>query len=158
MEISNHKKTRRNLKSQTSKKQKKNKNMKTKISLFLLIIASISMFGLSSCRKKINGCADPLAYNFNPSATKDNGSCKYEGDVMFYYNSSLNVGTITINGQTGTINSYFPGAAPDCGTTGCANFRLPEGKYNYVYKVGLFGTYNWTVDVYPNQCNKILIQ
>lgn len=131
--------------------------MNIKITFTLLLIASLGVISLSSCRKKIYGCADPLAYNFNPSATKDNGSCKYEGDLMFYYNTQLTVGTITINGQTGSITSYYPGVAPNCGAAGCANFKLPEGKYNYIYNDGTTN-YNWTVDVYPNQCNKILIQ
>ena len=124
--------------------------------IYLLIFLAIGA-SLSSCRKKIYGCADPLAYNFDLSASKDNGSCKYEGDLMFYYNTQLNVGTITINGQTGSITTYYPTTLPDCGSNGCANFKLPEGKYNYVYNDGSTN-YNWTVDVYPNQCNKILIQ
>ncbi len=131
--------------------------MKKTSPLLLICIAIVSLAIFSSCRKKIYGCADVLAYNFNPSATKDNGTCKYTGDLMFYYNTQLNVGTITINGQTGTITSYFPTTLPNCGETGCANFKLPEGKYNYVYNDGSTN-YNWTVDVFPNQCNKILIQ
>tara|TARA_B100000900_G_C20009641_1_gene485295 strand:- start:310 stop:459 length:150 start_codon:yes stop_codon:yes gene_type:complete len=41
------------------------------------LIISIFILFLSSCEKHIHGCIDPLAINYNPKATCDDGSCEY---------------------------------------------------------------------------------
>lgn len=41
---------------------------------FINAIALVSVGAFSSCKKE--GCTDPLATNYNPAATKDDGSCE----------------------------------------------------------------------------------
>lgn len=48
-----------------------------KTNFFLLLFLGVSLLvGLNSCKKK--GCTDPVASNYNASAEKDNGNCKYD--------------------------------------------------------------------------------
>ena len=41
---------------------------------------------LLSCAKE--GCTDPDAENYNSSATKSDGSCTFQGRVVFWYNEA----------------------------------------------------------------------
>jgi hypothetical protein len=61
-----------------------------KLKSSVVLIFTLSLFLLSSCDKK-EGCTDPLAENFDPSAELENGSCInqrekflgiYEGNVL----------------------------------------------------------------------------
>ena len=45
--------------------------------IYLLIFC----FSIFSCKKK--GCTDPSAINFNPDATKDNGTCEYGSNCLY---------------------------------------------------------------------------
>lgn len=45
---------------------------------FGTILLCLSMLFLVSCRAQLPGCTDPLANNFNPKATENDGSCIYE--------------------------------------------------------------------------------
>ena len=45
----------------------------------VLVLSIISIF-FTSCEKHVQGCIDPLAINYNPEATCDDGSCEYLGD------------------------------------------------------------------------------
>ena len=45
------------------------------------VLASLSL--LSSCKKE--GCTDADGINYSADAKKDDGSCKYEGTVQFWY-------------------------------------------------------------------------
>ena len=55
------------------------------------------------------------------------------GQGMFWTASDQNCGpiTVTINGQSKTITSYYSSVTPSCGANGCANFSLPAGTYSY---------------------------
>lgn len=48
--------------------------MTVKKLFFINAIALVSIGSFSSCKKE--GCTDPLATNYNPAATKDDGSCE----------------------------------------------------------------------------------
>ena len=66
--------------------------MKLKSILLLLPLALVW-----SCAKK--GCTDPIAHNFDPSATKDDGSCFYGLDASsatFSYQTSSGSGNDNI--------------------------------------------------------------
>ncbi len=54
------------------------------------------------------------------------------GQAIFWVMSDLGCGviTVTIGGNSKTISSYY-GSAPDCGASGCANYTLNPGTYNF---------------------------
>jgi hypothetical protein len=100
--------------------------------LFLAVFtASILLMTMSGCRKDIYGCTDPNAANYAPNANVDNNSCKYYGNVMFWFDANQGVGTVTISGQTGTISGFVTGGVPSCGNSVSANFSLVQGTYSY---------------------------
>lgn len=68
------------------------------------------------------------------------------GDVTFWQQtgSGYGVTVVSVNGVTSNITSEY-GAAPSCGTSGCAVFNgLDEGTYNYT---ATDGTANWSGSV-----------
>ena len=42
-----------------------------------LLVVSILFLLIISCEKHIHGCIDPLAINYSPEVTCDDGKCKY---------------------------------------------------------------------------------
>ena len=65
-----------------------------------IILFSIPLMFVLSCGKK--GCTDPVAHNFDPSATKDDGTCFYglnESSASFTFTptSNPNVVVFTAN-------------------------------------------------------------
>ena len=84
-----------------------------------------------TCVGIIYGCTDPNASNYNPNANTSSGTCTYTGNVTFWFGSNMPNATVTINGQSATITQYYPSGAPSCNAVGCANFTLPVGTYSY---------------------------
>ena len=94
----------------------------------LLVLSMVSI--ISSCKKK--GCTDSDAYNFNSSAKKSDGTCRFEGSFIFWMADSTaqkmqndGIQTLTVYldgdviGQLNTSQSFV--VAPDCGTTGAVS-------------------------------------
>ncbi len=91
----------------------------------MLLIAGATT--LSSCRKE--GCTDKTAKNYNQDAKKDDGTCTYEGSVVFWIDQSTSA-NLLIAGET-SLTFYFDGVvvgsqaattfwtgAPECGQNG----------------------------------------
>lgn len=78
------------------------------------------------------------------------------GKVMFWVSSDLGCGPISVslNGSSGTITSYYSNNSPDCGGNGCANFTLPPGNYSYSASCSN-GTWNGSVLITSGGCYKI---
>jgi hypothetical protein len=122
---------------------------------YLAAIAAVFLVGISSCTKT-KGCTDPTATNYNASAEQDDGTCAYAGNVVFYYATSGTNATVVINGQTGTVTTAFS-STPSCGTSGCANFTLPIGTYNYTAS-STFTNWSGSVIVTKNGCTAQVLQ
>ena len=56
-----------------------------------LLIAPIFALFLFSCEKHIHGCIDPLAINYNPKASCNDGSCVYSEDRQISKSNDLNI-------------------------------------------------------------------
>jgi len=129
-----------------------------KIAIF--IIGLTFSMTITSCKKeepKVFGCTDPTSVNYNPSATDDNGTCQYEGNVTFWYNSNGTSATVNVGGKTGYITQYYSTYNPSCGSSGCANFTLPVGSYSYTAS-STWSTWSGTVTVTKNGCSLMLLQ
>lgn len=130
--------------------------MKKNLFALLLIIGVV----LTSCSKepvKVFGCTDPTSVNYNPSATDDNGTCQYEGNVTFWYDTNGTTATVNVGGETGYITQYYPTNDPSCGSSGCANFTLPVGSYSFTAS-STFSNWSGTVTVTKNGCLLMLLQ
>ncbi len=135
--------------------------MKISNRLIYFIGIALAIMTITSCSKeddpKVFGCTDRTSTNFNPSATDDNGTCKYEGNITFWYNSTGTTATVTIGGQTRYITKYYPTYNPTCGSEGSANFTLEVGTYSY-YASSTWNTWSGNVTVTKNGCSLMLFQ
>lgn len=135
--------------------------MKNSNSIIYIIGIALTIMTITGCSKeddpKVFGCTDPTSTNFNSSATDDNGTCRYEGNVTFWYNTSGTTATVIMGGQTRYISNYYPTYNPTCGSEGCANFTLEVGTYSY-HATSTWSTWNGNVTVRKNGCSLVLLQ
>lgn len=99
--------------------------MKNIFTLSLAVVTALASF--TGCKKE--GCNDPDATNYDVDAGKDDGSCIFEGSVVFWYNAatadfmqSLGVDELNfyVDGNlvgTRNINDFYT-TQPDCGDAG----------------------------------------
>lgn len=132
------------------------RNRFSKSYMTFFVIALVTIVG---CKKeeKVYGCTDPTSANYNPSATDNDGSCKYEGNVTFWYSSDGTDAKVTIDNKIGYITSYYEYYDPTCGSTGCANFTLEVGSYGYEASSTWHHWYG-TVTITANDCTLVLLQ
>lgn len=95
----------------------------------------------------------------NPPSDNGNGGGNTggaTGNAMFWVSSDLGCGNIsvTINGETKTISSYYSSLTPNCGAVGCANYTLPAGTYNYSASCSS-KTWSGTINVTNDNCSKM---
>lgn len=90
----------------------------------LLLIAGVLVV---SCKKK--GCTDFNATNYDTAASKDDGSCTFEGSVVFWFDdttsatmyasSTMRMDIMMDNVVIGSLNwNQYTSAAPNCGISG----------------------------------------
>lgn len=84
-----------------------------------------------------------------------NGASGTTGNVMFWTAFDLGCGDIqvTIDGISESIGYYYS-SIPTCGASGCANFTLPVGVYNYTASCSSF-TWSGSINCTKNGCSKM---
>jgi hypothetical protein len=104
--------------------------------IFKLLSITFLLLMISSCKKE--GCTDADATNYNIDAKKDDGSCTYEGSVVFWYDETVATnlvtdGAVSLTYSVGGVlagsqaaNIYWTGA-PECGQ---------NSSITYTYNLG----------------------
>jgi hypothetical protein len=121
--------------------------MNRKYMFFALIVLTLA--SLQSCKKE-EGCTDKSASNYSETAEKDDGSCKYKGSVVFWYNQATS-NYLTSDPPSQSLVFYVDGAvvgstaanvywnsAPTCGTNGSITVEKDLGtskSKSYAYRV-----------------------
>jgi hypothetical protein len=138
---------------------------------FILSFAFMSLVAVS-CSKE-EGCTDSSATNFSESAEKDDGSCKYKGSVVFWYNQATS-NYLTSDPPSQSLVFYVDGAvvgstaanvywnsAPACGTNGSITVEKDLGtskSKSFAFKVVDNNNYeHWSnnVVIQANSCFKL---
>ena len=137
--------------------------MKVSKLILCLAIITVGLFVINGC-KKVKGCTDVAASNFNSSAQVNDGSCKYPVDtadnqITFYFDQSGAEAVVTIDTHTRVTSVPYPVSPPACGiyAAGCANFALAVGTYTYS-AVSSTSSWSGTVTILPKQCQEVLLK
>ncbi len=110
-----------------------------------LLFSGASLF--TSCKKE--GCTDSSSKNFNADAKKDDGTCKYEGQVVLWYGKATSTnlqddGAITltyyVDGKVvgSSATSVYWLSRPECGQNGSITITKDLGEVknkSYTYSV-----------------------
>lgn len=135
---------------------------------FLTILVLICAF--NSCKdNRVRGCTDPDSYTYDALAEKDDGSCRYEGEAVFWYDEAASAG-LTADGATALtfyVNGEVAGSsattvywvqAPDCGANGSITVTEDLGKNKsesfalVVKDQDGYEYWNTTFDIQGNSC------
>jgi len=104
--------------------------MKKLLFILMAVLLTTATMLSPSCTKP-KGCTDPDAKNYDTSAGKDDGSCTYEGKVIFWYGESTSIALLNdrVNSLTYHIDGIIVGSTaasvywlgstgPECGQEG----------------------------------------
>ena len=95
--------------------------MKTNILLSAIIIAGLTFTG---CKKE--GCTDPDATTYDSGAKKDDGTCTYEGKVVFWYGATASAGLLADTPPATSLTIYVDGAVVGSSATSVFWTGSPE--------------------------------
>ena len=114
----------------------------------MAVTFSTAMMFTTSCSKE-KGCTDLNAKNYSETAKEDDGSCVYEGEIVFWYgkataDSLTNIGSVSLtyyvdNDIVGSsaADVYYT-STPDCGANGTITVTKDLGcdkSKSYSYKI-----------------------
>jgi hypothetical protein len=118
----------------------------------------IALMLFAGCKRKIPGCTDRSAVNYNPRATVLSSSdpCLYTGMVSFWSKAGVatSVATVYIAGMTATVGPGGYSQVTSCGAPAAANFTLVAGVYDFTISSAQ-GTGTGTVNIEKDKCKVI---
>lgn len=140
-----------------------------KVKMVLLGLVLFSTVTFIGCKRE--GCTDCDAENYDSKAKKDDGTCQFEGEVVFWYDQTT-ADSLVYDGAT-ALTYYVDGAvagssaasvywtgAPSCGQSGSVTVTKSLGNvknlsYTYSVKDQTGFTY-WSgvINFTANTCTK----
>lgn len=107
--------------------------MKRALSVLIILIVG---FTITSCKKK--GCIDSDADNYNSEAVKDNGTCSYNGSVMFWYLEPTSIVLVNTGAETLTykVNGVVIGTSLAAEYTTIVPFCGQPGAMSVTHAIG----------------------
>lgn len=93
---------------------------------FIMLIG-ISTVMINGCKKE-KGCMDKDSKNYNKNAEQDDGSCKYEGEMVFWQSPPLMSINVYLDGQLQGNSNVIFSSAPSCGATGALTVTKDLGS------------------------------
>lgn len=117
--------------------------------LFSALLLTLLIITSTSC-KKVEGCTDAQAKNYNSYAEVDDGSCTYQGEVVFWYTEAvsdelINIDLVTslayyVGGELegSSSSSIYYTTNPNCGDNGTITVTRELGTSKtkqYAFKV-----------------------
>lgn len=146
--------------------------MKKVISLFICLSLMGVLAVTDSCKKdKIRGCMDQDSDKYDPKAEQDDGSCEFEGYVVFWYDQTASTG-LAADGATSltfflddqvvgsSATSVYWTASPSCFANGSitvtedlGNVKTLTYTLSVVDQTG-FEYWNAEVNVETNTCHQ----
>lgn len=141
-----------------------------KISLVISVLLIGLMAFTTGC--KTEGCTDPDSVTYDVDADEDDGTCQYEGTVVFWYGKTTSEGLIENDAQSlkiyldGELLGSYAGdvyfaSEPDCETTSTVKVTKDLGgnkTQSYSYKVVDDDDFTWwegNVNVNANTCTTL---
>jgi hypothetical protein len=132
---------------------------------FILLLFITGIIMLDSCGQK--GCTDPNATNYDPDATRDDGSCtytsKYATVTLYRYNNCYNGDVkLYLDGvYQKTFTNYYNNTSPSCGdnNSDAISYTLLLGNYHFT----AYSDSNEVWDFYAglwgeNECYRIALK
>jgi len=115
--------------------------MRKIVTLFVCMSFITLLASTNSCKKdnKIRGCMDKDSYTYSSAAQEDDGSCLFEGQIVFWYSQTASAGlvadgatalTFYLNSQIigSTAASVYWTTTPLCGENGSITVTEELGK------------------------------
>lgn len=110
--------------------------MKKSVLYFVLIFITSGVF-LSSCA--VEGCTDAEAENFNEDAKKDDGTCQFQGSIVFWYDKATSEALVSVNSIAlayyvdnqligSSAGGVYFSSAPDCGQSSTVTYVKDLGS------------------------------
>jgi len=121
--------------------------------LFLIIIS------FSNCKKKVKGCKDSTATNYNSKATEDDGSCtyapknvgdSYAGGIVFYVDGTGQHGMVAAPSDQGNSRTWMVSTILATGATGTS---VGSGQSNTTAIVNTYGAGTYAAQI----CNDLVL-
>ncbi len=110
----------------------------------------------AGCSEVLLNCGGTFTGGGNGSGNgSGNGNGGSSGDALMWIATDFGYGPITVscNGQQRSITSFYSSGVPACGASGCANFSMSPGTYNFTASCS-GRSWNGTTTISAGGCSK----